>query len=59
MAVQVVEVQNVEAEAVMDCKIVPIDQKRFTFLIQQNLFFAIQVMTVMAEWLRRLMGVTS
>lgn len=36
-----------------DCKLVAIDQKRFTFLIQHTPNFAIQVMSVMAERLRR------
>jgi CRP/FNR family cyclic AMP-dependent transcriptional regulator len=35
---------------------VPIDQKRFTFLVQQTPYFSIQVMRIMAERLRRLMS---
>ena len=36
-----------------DCKLVPIDEKRFTFLVQQTPFFSLQVMRVMANRLRR------
>ncbi|MDI1319089.1 MAG: cyclic nucleotide-binding domain-containing protein [bacterium] len=35
-----------------DAKIVPIDRKRFMFLVQQNPFFALQLMTIMAGRLR-------
>lgn len=37
------------------CKLVPVDQKRFTFMVQQTPFFAIQVMHVMADRLRHRM----
>lgn len=37
-----------------DASIVSIDRKRFMFLVQQNPFFALQLMTVMAERLRRM-----
>lgn len=36
-----------------DCKVVPLDEKRFTFMVQQTPFFAIQVMRVLAERLRK------
>ena len=36
-----------------DCKLLPIDQKRFEFLVQQTPFFAIEVMRVLADRLRR------
>jgi CRP-like cAMP-binding protein len=36
------------------CKLVPIGQKRFEFLVQQTPFFAIHVMRVMADRLRQL-----
>jgi len=35
------------------CKLVPIDQQRFQFLVQQTPFFAIEVMRVLADRLRR------
>lgn len=37
-----------------DCALVTIDQKRFTFLIQQNPFFAIDVMRILASRLARM-----
>ncbi|MGH7959663.1 MAG: cyclic nucleotide-binding domain-containing protein [Opitutaceae bacterium] len=37
-----------------EAKLVTIDRKRFMFLVQQNPFFALQLMTVMAERLRRM-----
>jgi len=36
-----------------DCKLVPIDAKRFQFLVQQTPYFAIEVMRVLAGRLRR------
>jgi CRP-like cAMP-binding protein len=41
------------AIARVDCQLFPIDQKRFQFLVQQTPFFAIEVMRVLAERLRR------
>jgi CRP-like cAMP-binding protein len=37
-----------------NARLVRIDRKRFMFLVQQNPFFALQLMTVMAERLRRM-----
>lgn len=37
-----------------DCKLAPIDEKRFQFLVQQTPFFSIQVMRIMAERLRKI-----
>lgn len=37
-----------------DARVVPIDRKRFMFLVQQNPFFALQLMTVMAQRLRHM-----
>lgn len=36
------------------CKLVPISQKRFTFMVQQTPHFALQIMKVMAERLRKM-----
>lgn len=44
------------ARAKTQAKLVPISQKRFTFLVQQTPYFSIQVMQIMAERLRRLMS---
>jgi len=38
------------------CRLVPIGERRFIFLVQQTPFFAIQVMRIMADRLRRLMA---
>ena len=37
-----------------DCKLVPINEARFKYLVQQTPFFAIEVMRVMACRLRRM-----
>jgi hypothetical protein len=37
-----------------DAKIVRVDERRFLFLVQQNPFFSLQVMGVIAERLRRM-----
>jgi CRP/FNR family cyclic AMP-dependent transcriptional regulator len=41
------------AVARFDCQLVPIDQKRFQFLVQQTPYFAIEVMRVLVGRLRR------
>jgi CRP/FNR family cyclic AMP-dependent transcriptional regulator len=38
------------------CKVVPLDQYTFTHYVQHSPFFALQVMSVMAERLRRKMN---
>ena len=48
--------RSATAVAATDCRLVPIDEHRFMFLVQQTPFFAIQVMRVMADRLRRLMS---
>lgn len=40
--------------AVSDCKLLPIDVSRFRFLIQQTPNFALHVMKIIAERLRRM-----
>ena len=42
------------ATAIGDCRLVPISEKRFMFMIQQTPYFALQIMKVMAERLRRM-----
>lgn len=37
-----------------DAKLVPIDERRFNFLVQQTPHFALQVMRVLADRLRRM-----
>ena len=36
-----------------DCRLVPVNQQRFQFLIQQTPFFALEVMRILADRLRR------
>jgi len=44
--------RSATAVARTDCKLVPISEKRFKFLVQQTPHFALQVMRVMAQRLR-------
>lgn len=46
--------RSATARAVTDAKLVSIDQRRFLFLVQETPFFAIHVMKVMADRLRRM-----
>ncbi|HEU5100134.1 MAG TPA: Crp/Fnr family transcriptional regulator [Roseiflexaceae bacterium] len=48
--------RSATAVAATDCRLVPIDERRFTFLVQQTPMFALAVMRVMAERLRRRLG---
>jgi CRP/FNR family transcriptional regulator, cyclic AMP receptor protein len=52
MALIDAEPRSATAVAKTDCKLVPINEKRFAFLVQQTPFFAIEVMRTMAERLR-------
>ena len=45
--------RSASAVARTTAKVVPINERRFTFLIQQTPHFALQVMRVMAERLKR------
>lgn len=46
--------RSASAIAKTDCKLVPIDEKRFKFLVQQTPNFALQIMRVIADRLRRM-----
>ena len=46
--------RSATALAKTDCKLAPVSEKRFHFLVQQTPHFALSVMRVMAERLRRL-----
>ncbi len=46
--------RSATAVAKTDCRLVPIDQKRFTFLVQQTPHFSLQIMRVIADRLRRM-----
>ena len=41
--------RSATARARTDCALIPADQKRFTFLIQQTSFFSIHVMRILAD----------
>jgi CRP-like cAMP-binding protein len=45
--------RSASAVARSDCRLVPVDQKRFQFLVQQHPYFSLHVMRVLAERLRR------
>ena len=46
--------RSATARAKTDAKVVPIDQKRFLYLLQNTPFFAVEVMHVMADRIRRM-----
>jgi CRP/FNR family cyclic AMP-dependent transcriptional regulator len=46
--------RSASALAKTDCQLVPIDEARFTYLVQQTPYFAIEVMRVMARRLRQM-----
>ncbi len=46
-------VRSASALARTDCKLVPVDAKHFQYMVGQTPFFALQVMRIMAERLRR------
>ena len=46
--------RSATATAKTDCTLAPITEKRFSFMVQQTPHFALQIMKVMAERLRRM-----
>ena len=50
--------RSATVRTVTDARLVPIDQRRFLFLVQETPFFALNVMKVMAERLRKLLLAT-
>jgi CRP-like cAMP-binding protein len=48
------EPRSATAIAKTDCKLVPIDERRFNFLVQQTPNFALQMMRVISARLRRM-----
>ena len=48
--------RSATVKAATPCTLVPVSQRRFTFLVQQTPFFALQVMRIMAERQRRLLA---
>ncbi|MCI0427466.1 MAG: cyclic nucleotide-binding domain-containing protein [Nitrospiraceae bacterium] len=47
------EPRSAKTVARTDCKLVPINKKRFAFLVTETPFFALEVMQVMANRLRK------
>ena len=45
--------RSADAVAATDCRVVPVDENWFKFLVQQTPFFSLQIMRVMADRLRR------
>jgi CRP-like cAMP-binding protein len=45
--------RSATAIAQVDCKLVPLDRRRFQFMVQEHPYFALEVMTIMANRLRR------
>lgn len=47
------EPRSATATAKTDCRLVEVDQRRFSFMVQETPFFALEIMKVMADRLRR------
>jgi CRP-like cAMP-binding protein len=47
------EPRSASAVAATDCRVAALGQKRFLFLVQQTPYFALEIMHVLAERLRR------
>lgn len=45
--------RSATAIALSECELIPVDERRFTFLVQQTPFFSVHVMRVLAERLRK------
>lgn len=46
--------RSATAVAETDCELAPIDARRFVFLVQETPYFALEVMKVLADRLRRM-----
>ncbi|NJN76160.1 MAG: cyclic nucleotide-binding domain-containing protein [Synechococcaceae cyanobacterium RL_1_2] len=46
-------IRSATAIAKTDCQLVPINQKRFMFLVQENPYFALELMKVLVRRLRK------
>ena len=49
--------RSATATAIIQCRLVPITEQRFSFMVQQTPKFALQIMRVMADRLRAMEGV--
>jgi CRP-like cAMP-binding protein len=47
------EARSASARALTDCEIVPVDERRFLFMVQQTPFFALHLLKTIAGRLRR------
>ena len=45
--------RSATAMARTDCRVVAVGQRRFTFLVQQTPYFALQIMHILADRLRK------
>jgi len=54
MALIDLRARSATAVAISDCRLVPLDEKRFLFMVQQTPFFSLHVMRVLAERLRHM-----
>ena len=48
--------RSASARALTDCQVVPVDEKRFNFMVQQTPFFGLQLMRLIVFRLRRATG---
>lgn len=46
--------RSATAQARSDCVLIPIDQQRFTFLVQQTPYFSLYVMRILVDRIRKL-----
>lgn len=46
--------RSATVRAKTECRVVPIDKKRFTYLVQETPFFALHVMKIMANRIRNM-----
>ena len=46
--------RSATARAKSDCRLAPVDERRFLFLVQEHPFFALHVMRVLTDRLRRM-----
>lgn len=53
MALIDTKIRSASAVAKTDCKLVPVNERRFIFLVQQHPYFALSIMRILAERLRR------
>ena len=51
--------RSATAVANSECQLIPIDEKRFLFLVQQTPFFALHVMRILVDRLRKMNKIAS